>query len=457
MTLNASPRIMAAEITGQTRRTQPWRRPSVLIAAFIIALIVLPSFQSLFGYQIFRFVVVSSVIWWVFINSEVRFLWARVLRPRSSVLRMYIFWFFIALCYTLIDSSNQYRNLIMGDTIKIVFSFSLIGILYLIGVVYSSEQDGRAFNWLVKFVLVAFGLNAFLAIPSLLSDDLLLRVYINIYQSTEVTKQSLSAYALGGLGLYGAQAVLAPLFLTTIFKTRGIKRLVYWALFVGIFINVFLSSLLAIFTIFIFSTIACFLGILVRLKMSTNLRIGFVAISILVIMLGIQLRETRSAQYSLARIGILFSTEDRYSRTLIEGNTLKKRQMHYERSIRTLLDFPVFGVGLSSVFRSRSDLVVSGIGGHSGILDGFAMYGLLFTTYLVFLWRRYRYLRSVLKAGDYDLWVFSYLIAFVAYFLLILVDPLLYNRTTTGLFFLLVMASATPAKFPVANSGPVHV
>ena len=76
----------------------------------------------------------------------------------------------------------------------------------------------------------------------------------------------------------------------------------------------------------------------------------------------------------------------------------------------------------------------------------------------IFLWKKYHYLRSVIKIDDQDLWIFSYRVAFIAYFLLILVDPLLYNSTITGTFFLLVVASATQAKaFPAMNSGLVRV
>ena len=106
-------------------------------------------------------------------------------------------------------------------------------------------------------------------------------------------------------------------------------------------------------------------------------------------------------------------------------------------SIDTFLAYPILGQGLYPPNRGLRSHVN---GGHSGILDGFAMYGLLFCVYLVFLLIKFRQLQALRKNNPQVIWNDAGLAAIGGYFLLILLDPLLIGADLGGAFFFFIGA-----------------
>lgn len=412
-----------------------WNRVSVILAAIIISIILLPSIQVFFGYSYFKIIVFLGLLWVIAIKLEHKKLLAGVIKVRRKEFRKYFLWIFIVIIYSVLYPQTD-LNETMGSPIKLIYSFTQISLCYIIASAYSLEKNRRVHYNLMKFLLIALGINAWWAIPSLFTGQLTGREYVNVYQQIETQISGLSVLGLGDLGLYCAHAILTPFFLLLTFKAKGITSAFFFVSLAGVIINTLLSSLLAPILVMIFGMVMYFL---MGIKKSRLLNMRVISIIYVVFLISVLLIGTYAVTYNIDRV-MYFLNSDTYK--TVEGYTFYKREMLYTRSIETFLAFPFIGAGGRHLISPLSNWV--GIGGHSGILDAFAMYGLLFLVYISFLKLKYYHLKANIKYYPRDLWSLASLIAFKSFIILIILDPLLYNSKTTGVFLFFIVGYTIP-------------
>ena len=71
-----------------------WNRVSVILAAIIISIILLPSIQVFFGYSYFKIIVFLGLLWVIAIKLEHKKLLAGVIKVRRKEFRKYFLWIF---------------------------------------------------------------------------------------------------------------------------------------------------------------------------------------------------------------------------------------------------------------------------------------------------------------------------------------------------------------------------
>jgi hypothetical protein len=414
-------------------------RASLLFAGLILVLITIPSFQAVFEYRLLRYLAPLFFLWLLIIHSESPGVLMRVFRNRFGELALYGYWCAFILLYAGFVPGGESIHVLMGNVTKLLYSLLQILFCYIMGMVYASENDGRASRWLIKFLLIAFGLNALISLPLLLGSDLAVRAYINSYQSIAGRGQiSISIFTFGGLGFYAAEALLSALFLETLLEAKGFVRFVFSCLFICIAINIFLCTLLIV-QIGFFASVALFIfQKMGSAKVSLRLRFGILILAGILAFMFTRFADMRAMQYSLNRLPTL-TGQQVYN---IEGNTTTKRIMLYSASINSFISYPILGLGFAKYIGINLSNQGNWIGGHSGILDGLAMYGLLpFGFFVLFLWVKYRHLRKM-TTRESDTLVFPLTICFLLYCYQILFDPLLFNSSVTGIFFFAVIGSA---------------
>ena len=300
-------------------------RASFLFAGLILILITIPSFQAIFGYRLIRYLVPLFFMWLFIIHSESPGVLMRVFKNRFGELVLYGYWCIFVLLYAWFVPDSELLNATMGSITKLLYVLFPISVCYVMGMIYASENDGQAIRWLIKLLLIAFGSNALISLPFLLSSDLGVRAYINSYQFIGGGGQfNISIFALGGLGFYSAEALLSALFLIIVMEAKGFVRFVFLCLFIAIVANIILSSLLIVqigfalgITIFVFQKMT---------EAGSSLRFRFDLLAIIGILafIGFRLSNTRTVLYSLNRLPTLTGQNIDYS---IEGNTTAKRNM----------------------------------------------------------------------------------------------------------------------------------
>lgn len=455
--------LMASYPTFHTNRSETTPRKindgtrfrlSLLLAGVILMLITLPSIQAIFGYRLFRYLVPLFFVWALVIKFESPRSWANVLRYMLAELVVYSYWCTIVIVYAWMNNNNAgiIINETMGSLTKVGYVLSLITICYLMGMVYATETDGKALRGLVRFMIIAVGLNALLSIPALFNQVLAVRAYINSYQviTAEVgTQQGVSIYGLGDLGLYMIEALLVPYLLATIIEVKGFVRLIYIGLFAAFAINIFMCSLLLVQITFILAVVLTAAWQIIQIKATVRMRLALVALLILLFFIGVYISNTESMQYSFNRVVKYLNPKITYR---VQGDTYEARMRLYLVSLNTFIKCPFLGSGFA-LYTGKLPKGPS-TGGHSGILDGFAMYGLLFSFYLTFLWMKYRYLRKLYLHSRQDMWLLSSMICFLIYMIQILFDPMIFSAPTSGIFLFAIISSAVPKlKEEAAASG----
>jgi hypothetical protein len=168
-----------------------------------------------------------------------------------------------------------------------------------------------------------------------------------------------------------------------------------------------------------------------KLKRNWRLMAALIGIGFFLLLLGHGLSDYDAFEYQMNKIDALLNP----SMVHVQGDTSAKRFAHYRASIETFVAFPFLGMGLEAPNRGLGS---HRNGGHSGILDGFAMYGLLFCVYLGFLFIKFRQWQALRKKNPQEIWYDAGLVAIGGYFLLILLDPLLIDGFLGGAFFFFI-------------------
>jgi hypothetical protein len=178
---------------------------------------------------------------------------------------------------------------------------------------------------------------------------------------------------------------------------------------------------------------------MIQIKTPVITRLGLIALALLLAFLGYWLSNTPAGTYSMSRIIKYITPNSTY---YVQGDTLNSRRINYLASINAFLEYPLLGTGFA-VYTGKipSDLW---IGGHSGILDGLAIYGLLFSLYPLFLWVKYRHLRNLFLHSKQYMWIYSGLVCFLVYIYLILFDPMIFTPSLSGIFFFAIIGNAVP-------------
>ncbi len=441
---------------NRTRKGMRGFRLSTILAAVILALILIPSFQAIFGYHLIRYLVVLFVAWIVVVHKETpsNLMWILSYEAsRVPELFIYVYWWALVLIYAWASQITGFvLSRKMSDPISMLYVMSQITICYVLALVYASQADGNVMRWLKHFILVAVGMNAILALPSLLTQGTTAaRDYMTQYltNSPGQVPQTLSLSALGGIELYMIDVLLVPYFLTVILESKRFTRFIYIIFFIACTLNVMLCTILLVQIGFVIALLVTFLWNMRQRKTRMVTQLGLIVLAGVIFYIGYSLSGTVAMQYSLNRV--LKYTNPADASVYIRGDTYQQRVEIYSASFQAFLRYPLLGAGVTAITGSLDPEIW--IGGHSGFLDGFAMYGLLFSIYPVFLLLKYSHLQKLYRQNRQDMWLFSSILFFVIYIYLCIFDPMIFSGPVTGLFFFLI-AGSTMAK--VRNNWPAR-
>ncbi|MGO8732925.1 MAG: O-antigen ligase family protein [Terriglobia bacterium] len=395
-----------------------------ILAGAILLLLNVPFLQAPLGYHILKPLAALGLGWGVLtlLGERTRDVsWNREFT-------LFCLLFGIIWAYALIIPDN----LRVWDTNLERLAISTVGITlcYAIGVVHSTEL-GRETQHLLRLLLVlAVGANAAICIPALMSGELVAREFIN---DSEVigTRTSIFEYGLGNLGTYCAMALLCPVALTGITRGRTVGAKVVWVLAgLAMLACLLLSSLLAV-------VLAAASALAVCLVLSARLRQGRLALTFgLSILVGASFFLTKDLPaVHFARDKVLALLRDESGDEVAAGRN-EKRQGRYEDSWETMRDHPIAGLG--DVPADSMDRKTYTLGGHSGFLDGFAMFGLLFAPFPLLIvrkawvaWMRVKDPKLAIEGG-------LELAVIAAYGLLAILDPIMMDIKVTGVFLFLL-------------------
>lgn len=423
-------------ITQQVRQNRTWTRLSVLLASVILSLIMFPSFQALFNYRITRFLMVLWILWVIVITLESPHIWARVLGIRFVELMIYTAWCCIFLVYNILSPYDLVPG--GGGLIKLLYRSFQIILCYIIALVYTTENNKNVCNCLVRLLFFGFGVNALISLSALLKSGLDARAfsdyYMGIRMHIRMQELTFSYFGLGNIGLYITEAMLMPIFVSLVFKIRGIKAMAYWVVLGLIVANILLCTLsvpilILIIDIFFFALILMF-----NQRVSRRTYLVTIIFIILVIIIGFQLSKTEGLQYTINKV--LFAINPSYSS--MKFTSIEIRKEKYMTPINTFMKFPLLGAGMAQVS--------NGLGGHSGLLDGFALFGILFSIYIVFLWIKYCHLHAMYQIEANKVWAAARISSFIGYLIAITFDHVLFFGIVSGAFFFCVIGSTPPHK-----------
>jgi len=321
----------------------------------------------------------------------------------------------------------------MGDYKKVLLVTIQVGMCYVISVVYNAPKNKHTYTFLCNTLFFFVGINAIFSTNAILSGELVVRQTINLYQTLDSSENILTAYGLGGLGNYSVHVFLIPILIYNVIENKGMRRLPYLVLITILLMVSLLSSLSAIVIILILIIMFYSYRIFFQSKLLKQ-KIFFAGIVVVLLLIFISLKDLRDVQYAMNKIYLL--VDPTYIGD-VEGQTIDKRYMLYNRSFETFLSNPLFGIGL--VPQSEESLANNSIGGHSGILDGFAMYGLFFAIFPLFIVFVIRQLIAIRRHTYNKQWAESLLVSIYCYIIFILVDPLIFNATLTGAFLFFIV------------------
>jgi hypothetical protein len=341
--------------------------------------------------------------------------------------------FFVYFVYSYFSPLGLYINETMGDYKKILLITIQVAMCYVISVVYNAPENKYTYDFLCNTLIFFIGINAIYSAKAILSGELVVRQTINVYQTLNLSEDILTTYGLGGLGNYSVHVFLIPLLIYNVIENKGMRRVPYLVLTTIFIVVSLLSSLSAVVLILITMLIFYSYRIFSQSKVLKH-KITFAGIVIVFLFILISLKDLRDVQYAMGKIYLLV---DPTYIGQVEGQTIDKRYMLYNRSFETFLSNPVFGIGLLSP--SEEFHTKYAIGGHSGILDAFAMYGLLFSLFPLFIVFVIRQLIAIRKHSCKKQWAESFLMSIYCYIMFILVDPLIFNATLTGAFLFFIV------------------
>lgn len=424
-------RALAWSLRGNQIAVRAPYPKSVYVAALFLVILLIPCVQALLGYRLIRILAAVWALWGFFFLLESKNIVMRLSSGRRLELSVFALWCLILLIYPLANPQAWYINSALGDMERLLYGWIPIIMCYSMGLAYDLRGESRVFPFLMKWLLVGMAVNALIATPVLLGGGLLVRAHLDTYQETAVTEHNLGLLGLGSLGFYGAMVFLAPFFADLLIRGKGIKRLIVASLSFPILLTLHLTGLLIIFTTTVLSLVLYFALLFYKLMRSWRYMAGLIGIGFFILFLGYGLSNYDAFEHQMIKMDVLINP----STVHVQGDTSAKRFSHYRASIETFVAFPFLGRGLEAPNRGLGSL---NMGGHSGILDGFAVYGLLFSVYLVFLLIKFRQWQALRKSNPQEIWYDAGLVAIVGYFLLILLDPLVTNGFLGGAFFFFV-------------------
>jgi hypothetical protein len=424
-------RAMAWSLRGnQTAVRTPYPK-SVYVAALFLAILLIPCVQALLGYRLIRFLVALWALWGLLFLLESKHNLMRLASGRRLELSVFALWCLILLIYPLANPQAWDINSSLGSSEKLLYGLIPMIMCYSMGLAYDVRGESRVFPFLMKWLLLGMAVNALIATPILLGGGLMVRAHLDTYQETAATEQNLGLLGLGSLGFYGAMVFLAPFFADLIIRVKGIKKLIVASLCTPILLTLHLTGLLIIFTTMVLSLVLYVALLIYKLKRSWRYMAGLAVLGFVIMILGYGLSDYDAFEYQMNKMDALINP----STVHVKGDTSAKRYQRYRESIETFVAFPFLGRGIEAPNRG---LRSHNMGGHSGILDGFAVYGLFFCVYLVFLLIKFRQWQALRKRNPQEIWYDAGLVAIAGYFLLILLDPLVINGFLGGAFFFFI-------------------
>lgn len=418
----------------QAKQRTPYPK-SLYVAALFFFLLALPVFQGLLGYRLFRYLVPIWLLWALIFSLESKGAWRILLSSRRFELFFFALWCLVLIIYPLVNPQiiNVYEE--SGNFLKITSAMVPMIMSYVMGMAYRARGETRVFTILAVLLLAGLSINCTMAMPMLFGGGLEIREQLANYQD-----MSKAEIGFGGLGFYAGMVLLVPFFLNVILGAKGFARLILLALLIPIIINLYLTSLLIILTTLGLSFCLYILMALGKKRFKRR-ALAVILIGIIFLFIGGKLSSEKPLQYQIDKIDALLNP----TFGKVPGDTSKKRLFLYKRSIKTFLAFPFFGAGADP---NSEELYYNFIGGHSGVMDALAIYGMLFIIYLIFLAIKFRHLRALHREEDQSSWYAAGLVSMCTYFLLILLDPLLLCAFTGWAFFFFALGPAQPLTYP---------
>jgi hypothetical protein len=388
-----------------------------------------------------RYLVPIWLLWALIFSLESRGVWGILLSSRRFELFFFALWCLVLIIYPLVNPQLIKLHGGFGDFSAMAYGMVPMIMSYLMGMAYRARGEARVFPFLAVVLLVGLAINCIMATPILLGGGLEIREQLSDYQDMTKGEMGLGYFGLGGLGFYAGMVLLVPFFLNLIVGAKGFARLILLALLIPIVINLYLTGLLIIMIALGFSFGLYFLMVMGKKRAKGRKALAVILIGTTFLFVGYKLVGEISLQHTFVKIDAILHPI--FGKT--PGDTSKKRMVVYMASIKTFLAFPFFGAGADP---NSEELIYNFIGGHSGILDALAMYGMLFTIYLVFLAIKLRHLRALHREDDQSLWYTPALVSLCSYFLLILLDPLLLDRYTGWILFFFALGPAQQLTYP---------
>ena len=420
----------------------PLRRPSLLCAAAGLVFMLICWVPWPVG-QVWL-TSASALLFFLFFVSEPQPPWRQI---RDAVIQRRREFIYLG-CWVSVIIVNWLLG--RGPAAFLHLEITIAGALfYVMALCLIARQDG-SYELLIQLTFGILALNALVALPVILAHPTAVRMAMLGAETGDV-----SLVRAGQYQQYVGGAIVYPVFLALVLSCRGWKRgLAGLALL--IITTTFLLSTLSMVLLLLSVGTALYLFLrlaLARISLQQKVRQLVLVVTILVILVGL-------AGLTLGQMPqFLFAVEKLQSITSgISGGGLEQgdptgRGKLDALSVRTILQYPLFGVGPTSLVRSPK--LYRDVGGHSSWLDHPAEYGLLgFLPYLLFLFAA---LENILRSWRRDTEHSpdpARLVSVVLFLLAGLLDPVVMILYIWVLFAFLVLGG--PLGNSAASSPPVR-
>lgn len=405
-----------------------------VVAGLLLLLMSVPVVQAPLHYRLLiPFAVLASV--WLLLTLMIDP--KHLLAARKVEVSLYLAWTAAIFSYAFFLPNGNPMALDSPGWSKLGINWSQITILYMMGVVHSSDRKLASAGLLLQVLVVGLALNALLGLPAQFSSPLAVRDFINVSQSMDVGRPSVWYYALGDLGYYCALTLALPLSLSMAARASVLSARVIWIACTGsMAVSILLSSLGTVVAAFALS-LGLSLVVFGGLRKRGPLLVTTLGASIL--LAGYLIVDLDAVNYSRAKILTLSDLSKEAD--VASSRRIEKRTDHYANSWAAFCQYPVFGLGAVTEGAAGSDAYE--LGGHSGVFDGLGRYGLVFCIFVAFLsckwraaWKRIKQ-PGLAKAGGLEVTLLA------VYTLLIFADPVLFSPKVTGTLLFLLGAQAS--------------
>jgi len=440
-------RLMAQPTRRLVTAPQVRERVSVsfMFAAAFMILGLTPSLQALLEYSYLRYMFFTFGAWALLVMlNDSKFTIKYLYSQRLKEMLHFMCYVGLAVAYPLLEPGMRNIHDSLGNTFLVSVKLSLIAFSYFMGVYYVSK-GGYEYNLLKSIIIVVVSLNALISLWAIFSGELVVREVVNAYQSLEIERPTFAHYALGDLGQYAVYVLMLPVLLERYFITEGTTKFFTVLLIIGLLVCIAMSTLLAL------QIVASFL-IFVSLNRYSNLKASKHQ-KIMFILFGLLM--TASILYSIADTYALGYQRDRIlsmtrssNDAPVLGDTFEKRMMLYRRSIETFLRYPLAGIGGNSITSGNSPIHT--VGGHSGILDGLAFYGIFFFIFISFIFVKFKDVVFAISKSSKKIQFHTAKYLVMAYVMLIIADPL-HMDLKVNMYFMFMVISIIPTQLQTSQ------